>query len=328
MENHSKFVRISIYVLAAFIAGIVLSGFILGEPKYQISAEIISLILIILILFLSESFNNLSLGKLLTLSKDNKEKQKENSGLKKENTDLRNQLINVATNVNQSQVTYNGLSPELLKALNVVPAEESDKEAKGKFENEAPEQNVSPQRPTHQEPEQTELQKLLPSGSSKMRMMRELEPAAIANFCKSIGINSDDVRHEVRFASAFEGLDPIMENSVVFDAYYQLEEKELFFAVIRADMLRPDRLYYLYQMLTKLFLYRKAKGSSAELILILVELPEEISSRMGLRDRGRERLISQFAPAVANKLLRIESIKYSEGELIDFLKNSSNKRVN
>lgn len=327
MENHSKFVRISIYVLAIFIAGLVVAGFLLGEPKYQLSAEIITLVLIILVLFLSESFNNLSLGKILTLSKENKAAKSENSNLKAENTDLRNQLINVATNVSQSQVTYNGLSPELLKALNVVPAGESDKEAKGKLEEESNEELST--RPTPQDtPPQTELQQLMPNGASRMRLMRTLEPDAIANFCKSIGINTDEVRHEVRFASAFEGLDPIMEGSVVFDAYYQLEEKELFFEVVRSDMLRPDRMYYLYQMLTKLFLYRKAKSSSAELILIVIELPEEVRSRYGWHDRGQERLKSQFAPAVANKLLRIENIKYKEDELVEFIKNSSNKRVN
>jgi len=326
MEQHSTFVRISIYVLAAFIAGLIVTGFLLGEPKYHLSAEIISLILIVLVLFLSESFNNLSIGKLLTLSKENKEKLKENSGLKQENTELRNQLINVATNVSQSQVTYNGLSPELLKALNVVPAGESDKEAKSKFEAdpEPVEQTDSKAKPVCQEPQKSELQQLMPNGLSRMRLMRTLEPDSIANFCKSIGINSEEIRHEVRFASAFEGLDPIMEKSVVFDAYYQLEEKELFFEVIRSDMLRPDRMYYLYQMLTKLFLYRKAKGSSAELILILVELPEEVRSRMGGGDRSLERLKAQFAPAVANKLLRIETVKYTEEELLEIIKNSSN----
>ena len=85
MENHSKFVRISIYVLAIFIAGLIVTGFVFGEPSYQLSPEIITLVLVILILFLSESFNSLSIGKLVTLSKEKKEKEKENSGLKTEN---------------------------------------------------------------------------------------------------------------------------------------------------------------------------------------------------------------------------------------------------
>ena len=151
-----------------------------------------------------------------------------------------------------------------------------------------------------------------------MRLMRHLEPDAISKVCSFIGIDSKGVRHEVRFASAFEGLDPIMENSVIFDAYYQLEEKELFFEVMRSDMLRPDRFNYLYQMLTKLFLYRKAKGISAELVLILVELPEDIKSRMS-SDRVLERLQAQFAPAMANKLLRIETVKYEDQAIIDLV---------
>ncbi|MEQ3495898.1 MULTISPECIES: hypothetical protein [Vibrio] len=324
MEAHSKFVRVSIYVLAIFIAGLIVSGFVLGEPSYQISPEIITMVLIILILFLSESFNSLSLGKLVTLSREKKEKEKENSGLKAENSELRNQLITVATNVNQSQVTYNGVSNELLKSLNVVPADEAQKAAKGRLETD--DDNVPEQKQpkvSKKDPELTALQKLVPNGTSKMRLMRDLEPNSIVQVCNRIGIDSNGVRHEVRFASAFEGLDPIMENSVVFDAYYQLEEKELFFEVMRSDMLRPDRFNYLYQMLTKLFLYRKAKSVSAELVLILVELPEEIQSRTW-GDRIIERLQSQFAPAVANKLLRIETVKYEEQAIVDIL-NSAKK---
>ncbi|HCE3510895.1 TPA: hypothetical protein NG630_003150 [Vibrio parahaemolyticus] len=324
MEAHSKFVRVSIYVLAIFIAGLIVSGFVLGEPSYQISPEIITMVLIILILFLSESFNSLSLGKLVTLSREKKEKEKENSGLKAENSELRNQLITVATNVNQSQVTYNGVSNELLKSLNVVPADEAQKAAKGRLETD--DDNVPEQKQpkvSRKDPELTALQKLVPNGTSKMRLMRDLEPNSIVQVCNRIGIDSNGVRHEVRFASAFEGLDPIMENSVVFDAYYQLEEKELFFEVMRSDMLRPDRFNYLYQMLTKLFLYRKAKSVSAELVLILVELPEEIQSRTW-GDRIIERLQSQFAPAVANKLLRIETVKYEEQAIVDIL-NSAKK---
>ncbi|HIF9110516.1 TPA: hypothetical protein ACX6PT_003302 [Photobacterium damselae] len=324
MEAHSKFVRVSIYILAIFIAGLIVSGFVLGEPSYQISPEIITMVLIILILFLSESFNNLSLGKLVTLSREKKEKEKENSGLKAENSELRNQLITVTTNVNQSQVTYNGVSNELLKSLNVVPADEAQKAAKGRLETD--DDNVPEQKQpkiSRKDPELTTLQKLVSNGTSKMRLMRDLEPDSIVQVCNRIGIDSNGVRHEVRFASAFEGLDPIMENSVVFDAYYQLEEKELFFEVMRSDMLRPDRFNYLYQMLTKLFLYRKAKSVSAELVLILVELPEEIQSRTW-GDRIIERLQSQFAPAVANKLLRIETVKYEEQAIVDIL-NSAKK---
>lgn len=320
---HSKFVRVSIYIVAILILTLISYSFFQGEPKYQISTEIITLILILVVLFLSESFNNLSIGKVLTLSKDNEKKKEENKDLKTENTELRTQLISIATNVNQSQVTYNGLSPELLKALNVVPAEENAKEAKKNYEKETvEEERLTKVEQSTAVTEKTEIEKLLDSPSKRMKLTRLLEPEVISRFSKSIGINPDEIRHEVKFASALEGLDPIMENSIIFDGYYQLEEKELFFEVIRSDMLRPDRLYYLYQMLTKLYLYRKAKKSSAELILILIDFPKSIQSKYSGQYRGIERLKSQFIPAIANKLLRIETIKYTEEEIIDILKTN------
>ena len=326
MEQHSRFVRISIYILAAFVASLIVFGFFFAEPRYQLSAEITSLVLLLVVLFLSESFNNLSIGKLFTLSRENKKKKEENRELKFENKELRNQLITVATNVSQSQVTFNGLTPELLRTLNVVPADESEKQAKEKLEeNPATDGQVSGDGGVRDTTPKTELQKLS-FGHASMKLTRLLEPRAISSFANSIGIPSEEIRHDVRFASAFEGLDPVMESPVVFDAYYQLEGKELFFEVIRADTLRPDRFYYLYQMLTKLFLYRNAKGSKAELVLIAVELPEEIRSRFGSQYKGMERLGSQFAPAVANRLLRIEKVSYSEDEVLELLRNDAPKR--
>ena len=53
----------------------VILSFYLGNPRYQITAGIITILGFIVILVLSESFNNLSLGKVLSLSRKVEEKE-------------------------------------------------------------------------------------------------------------------------------------------------------------------------------------------------------------------------------------------------------------
>ena len=326
-QQHSVFVRIAIYILATFIAILIGTGYFLGEPKYQLSTDIIILILILVVLFLSESFNNLSIGKILTISKDYKKKEVENKELKSENSELRNQIINVATNVSQSQVTYNGISSDLLKLLKVVPAGDNTENDKTDFEKEDEEKIATDKKVENKEPK-TEVEKFLSKNSSKRKLMQYIEQASLNSILNELNIPSTDVQGEVRFTSALEGLDPIMENSVTFDGYYQLEREELFFELIRSDTLRPERFYYLYQMLSKIFLYRKAKKIKAELILIIIDIPESMQYRPSLRNKSIERLISQFKPSTDNELLKIKTISYSEEQIADMVKDIiSNKTL-
>jgi hypothetical protein len=85
----------------------------------------------------------------------------------------------------------------------------------------------------------------------------------------------------------------------------------------KGGITRPKRLvhpmYYdrLYVMLNKIHLYRKAKGISAELVLIMVEIEGENYDRPW----NSERFYDYFQSAISNKLLKIENIKISSEEI-------------
>jgi len=78
-------------------------------------------------------------------------------------------------------------------------------------------------------------------------------------------------------------------------------------------------MYYdrLYVMLNKIHLYRQAKGISAELVLIMLDIEGENKERPW----NSERFYDYFQPAISNKLLKIETIKISNEEIENYEPN-------
>ena len=97
------FVRTLIVLLCIGIGSLITYNFFQTEPKGQISSGLITLISFLLVLVLAESFDNFSVGKLITLNRKVEEKVKENEELERKNTELISQLISVTTNQTQSQ---------------------------------------------------------------------------------------------------------------------------------------------------------------------------------------------------------------------------------
>lgn len=69
----------------------------MSQPPFDISSGIITVLLIMTILILSEGFDNLSIGKLLSINREVKKKEVEIANAKKENEQLRDNLIKVTT---------------------------------------------------------------------------------------------------------------------------------------------------------------------------------------------------------------------------------------
>lgn len=97
------FARTLIVLLCVGIGVLITYNFFQTDPKGEISAELIVLIALLIVLTLSESFDNFSVGKLISLNRKIEEKQKENVELERKNNELINQLISVSNNQSQSQ---------------------------------------------------------------------------------------------------------------------------------------------------------------------------------------------------------------------------------
>ena len=87
------FVRSLIVGLAAFIVWIISYSLLSPDSKGAISAGMITLVILLVVIVLSETFDQFSVGKLFSLSKQVAKKDESIVRLKKDNTDLRKELV-------------------------------------------------------------------------------------------------------------------------------------------------------------------------------------------------------------------------------------------
>ena len=299
MNDHPNyFVRTLISVLIVALAVLVGTSFAFGQHQYGITGGIITVILIIVVIVLSESFNQLSIGKILTLTKEVAKKNEENATVKEENKELRQNLFQIVSNIQQSQVnnTFNAPPEAWLKLLGVVPATEPKDEM-------TTEETPSPDTATQGQSREDEVRQ-------RNRLRRLAEDIGLRKFISGLLLPESSIIYGAEFSTAFHGIDPIMDRRVIFDCFLKGTDVERFVQVRHRDMTSPMVMDSLYIMLSKINLYRQAKNTNAELILVLVSTDFDQDSRAG----RYERLLDSFQPAIANKLLRIEPVQVNQEE--------------
>jgi len=78
-------------------------NFYFTEPRGVINSSAITLVLILVVLVLSESFDNFSVGKLVSISREAKKKGTEVKELEQKNSSLLNQLLTISNTQTQQQ---------------------------------------------------------------------------------------------------------------------------------------------------------------------------------------------------------------------------------
>jgi hypothetical protein len=298
-KKSSRFVRVLIIFLCLFIVGLILFSFFLSFPKAQISNGILILIAFLTVLVLSESFDNFSIVKLISLSRIVKESENKNQELKKENSDLRNQIVSISTSISQKQINSTVvLSDELAKMLSVRQANDPEKQEK--------------QKETEQEVEQeTSINALKTKESATKRFVnsRRYEEVVLPKFLAAEGLSQLPIISDAKFTNLFQQIDPVSEYSPIFDAYIKTIDTEIFIEMRMKNrnmiMLR-ERLYL---MLSKLNYYRSIKRVNAYLFLVLIVKPDEEQN-----DSLTISIKKEFEPAITNGLLRLREIEITEEE--------------
>lgn len=308
------------YILMSYIGILtvmILISFFKNTQPFNFNTGLITVMLIVTLLVMSESFDKLSLGKLISLSREVEKKDNEIKDTKNENKELRDKivsLVGMVSNQHQSNNTILGFSSELLKNVGVVQSTEPKQEEENgeslENENESKTTDVPP-------PPLSEASNLITRPP-----YRKIEKEALTRFIMDQHIPAIDLVREVEFSAAFSDLDPIGASKVIFDAYFKTSNKEYFIEVLIQLTTSPSPMfrYKLYTLLAKLFFYRQAKNSSVELILVVANLPDSYKQRT--RIGGWESFLQYFQPAIANGLLRVETIDFSEDDMENF--NHSN----
>lgn len=102
-KKNNSFVRILIVLLCIGIGMLVGYKFFGTAPKGQISSGLIILITFLVVLVLAESFDNFSIGQLISLSRKINEKEKINNRLERKNSELINQIVSITNSQSQHQ---------------------------------------------------------------------------------------------------------------------------------------------------------------------------------------------------------------------------------
>lgn len=102
-ERVNYFVRILIIIFCSGLATMIAYSFFFVQPIGVIKSGLFTLLGMLLILVLAESFDSFSLGKLISIKRKYKLKKEENIVLERRNAELINQIISVSNNLNQKQ---------------------------------------------------------------------------------------------------------------------------------------------------------------------------------------------------------------------------------
>jgi len=296
------FVRILIILLCIFIGGLIYFNFFWTCPPAQISPGLIVLVAFLIVLVLSEAFDNFSVAKIISLSRNVKEKENKNQELKKENYELRNQIISISTSITQKQINSNStfvLTDELAKMLSVRKADEPEKQKE--TEEEAEQESTTTATTTIPPIEDLTAKRFINS--------RRYEEVALPKFLATEGLSQLPFISDAKVTNQFQQIDPVSEFSPIFDGYIKTIDTEIFIEMKiknRNMMMLRERLYL---MLSKINYYRNIKRVNAYLFLVLIIKPNEEPNESIL-----DKIKKEFEPAITNGLLRIREIEITTQE--------------
>lgn len=294
MDNPEKkenwFVRALIVLFCLLLASMVGFSYFGVEPRGQINSGVVTLLLLLLVLVLSESFDNFSIGKLISITREAKKKEKEVQKLEKEKAEILNQLITISSSQHQTQQHTNVYGDyHAGKGASVERASQQEVEAKASDERSRVSEIAGPEYRVD---------------------WRKVELVAMQKYVSQKGIHSANIISEAKLVTQFHGIDPVSNQQPIFDGYYKNDDKEIFIEF------RPNRGFHmmfkdrLYMMLSKLNHYQNVKGASVHLDLVWLNIPEEENNH-----RSSNRFIQDFEPAIASGLLRISEIVISKEEM-------------
>lgn len=293
MEEAAKktnwFVRILISAFCLLLVGMVLYRYLCVEPRGDITGGIVTLLCLLLVRVLSESFDSFSVGKLISISREVKKKEKEVEKLEKQNAHLLSQVISISNTHSQNQ-SHTNVYGDYHATPTVQKASATDVQEKQSSDAVSPASQNEIPRPTTN--------------------WRKAEEIALAKYLQQRSLHPSNAIIEAKLVSQFQGIDPISSMQPVFDAYIKETDHETFVEMRPATytpMMFRDRLYV---MLSKINHYRTAKRVEAHLDLVLMKVPGEEART----PNSFNRLLESFEPAIASGLLKINEIEFTAEE--------------
>lgn len=300
-----------IIALIIFITALIIVNFIFSNTKYEITFEIIICLSLLVILALSEMFDNLSIPKVISLSKNVKEVKKENEDLKDANIKLLEQITNIKNSNSQNIFLPNSFST--ISSSNIDDINKNvDNLESGDFETKVVNKDYK-----------------VPA-SERYKYRRNLEIFMLKKALDTDNnISSYDIKYDIKLINNKLVDDNIMKNEARFDALKSNLNENIFYEVkITPFML--DFSYQLHYMLRTLELYKEFTKIPCKLVLVLPKFEGELEKILFNMNSDRftimkEKMSNIFEPAIENHLLEIVVINVSKEELDKYIKAKEEK---
>jgi len=316
-EKKNLFSKILIIGLICFIILLIWLSFVYSKESFVITSGIVVCLSFIIILALSESFDNFSIGKLLTLSKNNKQIKSENERLKNENFKLISQMINIKNNNNQN------VSINLEGSRNIEDINSNNSDINEDINSNNSDINES----IEEEQKFKTFEELRKERIERHRLMRAMEVCLLKKELSNVPQNAE-TQYEVKVISNEMITDDIMKNDLRFDAFSRYGKNNIFYEIKTSAFLW--NVFELYYKIRLVQIYGEKNNTNSKLVLILPKFDEKLKEKMMERqleifDRIRLKINDVFEPAISNGLLVISNIEISLQELEDYLKEKEEK---
>ena len=279
---------LALSMTAVLLVGLIVCSFIFSSQKFIISGSIITLVCLLLILVLSNSFDNFSVGKILTISREANENKEKIKSLEKEKSEILLKLINLNLQSQSSSTNINIGQQDNKNDITVENLNSEEKAQKAK-EIEEDHEDISKEKTIH---------KRLDRDKFKNMILR-----------KYFGLSKNNsILREVKVVEQFQDIDSVSNKPVYFDAYLKEENNEIFINIRKGKL--PSIMFHdtLYVQLNKILAYQKIKNNNTQLLLLIAREKESNNDRY---DYNIERF---FEPAKKIGLLNLVYVEYDKTE--------------
>lgn len=307
-ENNNKY---KIAILMLFIVIVICFNFF-SLQKYQITSEIIICLLLLVILSLAELFDNLSIPKLLSHSKNIKEVKKENDDLKEANIKLLEQVVSIKSS--NSQTIYFPTSFSTIGSSNIDDINKTEENCSSNEQSET--ENF----------DNSSNQRIL---AAERRKYRDILEICLLKKVLNNETNNSNIQYEVKLINNKPIEDNLMKSEIRFDALKSDGESNVFYEV-KLSPFWMDYPYQLHYMLRMIELYQEANKCASKLVLILPRLDEDLKKILFNMPDNRftilkEKIASKFEPAIKNGLLEILQLDITKKELDKYINEKEKK---
>jgi hypothetical protein len=298
----------AVALITIFFLTMIAFDFFGAPDELSFSPSILIAMALVIVMMFASSFDNLSVGQLISLKRNVKEEKDKRAKAEGRAEQLSMQLISLANTTSvqsqSSQTTNNFYNPQAVPATPEEAAEDDNEKR----------DDLSSQVSKSEEDSagDTVTSSSIPRRIRRIPDYQRVETLAIDGLAKILGVAESEFSREIKLSDP-DMLDRVSSRPAIFDALLQSPGLDRFveIAVIRSSSKFSFLSRFRDRFSHYLFLldhYARSRRVTAKLIIVLAVLNEEESSETEYVQLELERMRRHFSPAMSRGLLDIVTV--------------------